>query len=186
MADQQENAEQQQPGGPQGNGKQSPIHGVFTWVITLAIVVGGGVGGFALAQLIAGAGPKNAHAQPAAPETDVFAPGEEGAGPWQYDLEPVLANLDEPGVTRFLRVTVTLVMAPEMDATKGGEFLKDKAPLLTDFVSGYISGLTLEQVRGQNNRNHIKREVQYGFNQVLFPDGKPYVHNVLFREFAVQ
>ncbi|MBE0534913.1 MAG: flagellar basal body-associated FliL family protein [Phycisphaerae bacterium] len=184
MADQ-ENTDQQQSGSARGDRKPSATQGLFTWVITLAIVVGGAVGGFALAQLIAGAGPKDVKARPTAPEEDFFAtPDSPGTAPWQYNLETVIANLDEPGVTRFLRVTITLVMAPE---TKGRVLLDDlKAPVLTDFVSSYIAGLTLERVRGQGNRNRIKREIQDGFNEILFPNSKPYVRDILFREFAVQ
>jgi len=187
MADQ-ENVDEQQSGSGQGDRKRSATQGLFTWVITLAIVVGGAVGGFALAQLIVGTGPEGVKAEPTAPEEEFFAAAApQGTAPWQYNLETVIANLDEPGVTRFLRVTITLVMAPEMDETKGRVFLDDlKAPVLTDYVSSYIAGLTLERVRGQGNRNRIKREIQDGFNDILFPDSKPYVRDILFREFAVQ
>jgi len=181
MADQ-DNTQQLKPVPAQA---KSSTQGVFMWVITLAIVIGGGVGGFALAQLVAQAGPKTAQAPEH--EEDFFSQVvEKGAKPWQYDLDAVIANLDEPGVTRFLRLTVTLEMSAQFDETKGRAFLQERTPLLTDFVSGYVSGLTLERVRGQNNRNRIKREIQAGFNDTLFPDAKPCVINVLFREFAVQ
>ncbi len=185
MPDQDEDLQQNKKTVEKDDAARSGPQGVFIWVITLAIVVGGTVGGFALAQLIAQAEPRNASAAKT-PEKDFFAADAQKTLPWQHDLEPVIANLDEPGVTRFLRVGVTLVMSPEMDQTKGQEFLNDRTPLLTDYISGYIAGLTLERVRGQNNRNRIKREIQAGFNDLLFPDAKPYVHNVLFREFAVQ
>lgn len=190
MVDMEENVQQQKPDASPEETRNT--QGVFAWVIAVAIVIGGGVGGFALAQLIAQAGPKNVQAKPSAPEPDFFASTQTTATPWQYDLDPVIGNLDEPGVTRFLRIAVTLVMSPEIDAVKGRAYLEGtetmdgKEPLLTDFLSSYISGLTLERVRGQNSCNRIKREIQDGFNDILFPDTKPYIQNVLFREFAVQ
>jgi flagellar basal body-associated protein FliL len=58
--------------------------------------------------------------------------------------------------------------------------------LLRDWLTTYFAGLSLEDVRGSRNLNRIKRDVQDQFNELLFPGTKPFVRQVLFREFAVQ
>ena len=168
--------------------------GLFTWLVLGAVVVAGATGGFALSQLMGGQD---------APPTDAAKPiGQDpkkafddllaqqnaaGATPWIYDtIEPVLANLDEPGVTRYVRITISLEISPEMDLEKGKAFLDQRTMVLRDWLTTYFAGLSLEDVRGSRNLNRIKRDVQDQFNELLFPGTKPFVRQVLFREFAVQ
>jgi flagellar basal body-associated protein FliL len=168
--------------------------GLFTWMVLGAVVIAGATGGFALSQLMGGQeDPAAAAVKPA--EQDNSKAFEEllanqnanGAAPWIYDaMEPVLANLDEPGVTRYVRVTVSLEISPEMDQEKGKAFLDQRMMLLRDWLTTYFAGLSLEDVRGSRNLNRIKRDVQDQFNELLFPGTKPFVRQVLFREFAVQ
>jgi len=195
MAEEEKNEEQLEEGAEQKTEEKSSGPGLMTWLLTAGIVLGCAVGGFALAQLLVSSGPKEAVAgeieeKPA----DFFESQENTDGePWQYDLKAVIGNLDEPGVTRYLRVSVTLVMSQEMDRVKGNEFLDGvegesagKKDNLVDYLSDYISGLTLERVRGQKNRRRIKKELTEGFNDLLFTDSKPFVASVLLKEFAVQ
>ena len=168
---------------------------LIVWLLTAGIVFGCAVGGFALAQLLVSSGPKEAKADVVEEKPTGFFEnqGDADKDPWQFELKAVIGNLDEPGVTRYLRVAVTLVLSPEMDKTKGLEFLggvenesPGKTGILADYLSDYISGLSLERVRGQKNRRRIKQELTEGFNELLFPDSKPYVKTVLLKEFAVQ
>lgn len=194
MAEEEKTEEEQAPENTESTestGEQkSSGSGLFAWLIIGAIVLGCAVGGFALAQLVAGQGAKPTEPEP--PEPTPFIINTDGQ-PWQYDLPPVIGNLDEPGVTRYLRVTTTLVISGELDEGTGMKFLDGesgvspgKKDILVDFMSDYISGLTLERVRGQKNRRRIKKEVTEGFNEVLFPGSKPFITTVLFKEFAVQ
>lgn len=163
---------------------------VFTWLILGAVVVAGSTGGFALSQLIGGQEPIAAQSEdtPALADNDINAilAKENGQDTWIEELEPVLANLDEPGVTRYVRVTVTLEMSSELDEIKGKQFLENKKMLLRDWMTTYFAGLTLEDVRGTRNLGRIKREVVNHFNEILFPNNRPFVNRVLFKEFAVQ
>ncbi len=163
------------------------------WGMLAAVVIGGSMGGFALCQLVGGtdsvcpaAGADSANP----PEKDFDDYLSQKAGdqmPWTYDqLEPVVANLDEPGVTRYVRISITLEMSPEMDPAKGVEYLDKQRLVLRDWLTTYFAGLSLEDVRGSRNLERIKRHVLDQYNEILFPSGRPYVKRILFKEFAVQ
>lgn len=195
MAEEEKNEEQAQEGAEQKGEEKSSRSSLMMWLLTAGIILGCAVGGFALSQLLVSSGPKEAVADVVEEKPSDFFESQKSTDgePWQFDLEAVIGNLDEPGVTRYLRVSVTLVMSPEMDKAKGKVFIggvKDesagKKGILRDYLSDYISGLTLERVRGQKNRRRIKKELTEGFNELLFPDSKPYLNSVLLKEFAVQ
>ena len=89
-------------------------------------------------------------------------------------------------MTRYVRVTVTLEMSSKLDRGKGEKYLEERNLILRDWLTTYFAGLSLEDVRGTRNLEKIKRQVQDQFNEILFPDGIPYVQRILFKEFAVQ
>ena len=200
MADDEEKKEQEskEDKKPGADDKKSIGIGLFTWLILAAVVIAGLAGGFALAQLMAGTGSdspqqpeaKENQADDGSPENKavndmlVDKPGDETL--WPYDLEPVVANLDEPGVTRYARVAITLQLDPQMDQEKGAVFLEGKKPVLIDWLTTYIAGLSLERVRGTRNLSRIKKEIRDSFNELLFPEGKPFIRDILFKEFAIQ
>lgn len=182
---------------PKAESKESAGFKLFTWLILGAVVIAGFAGGFALAQLLAGSGsdsPPQGEAEGAqadiTPENnavnDMLIDKPKDEKLWPFDLEPVIANLDEPGVTRYARVTITLQLSPQMDQEKGVLFLEEKKPILRDWLTTYIAGLNLERVRGTRNLGRIKRELRDSFNELLFPESKPFIHNILFKEFAIQ
>ncbi|MCE5186603.1 MAG: flagellar basal body-associated FliL family protein [Planctomycetaceae bacterium] len=164
--------------------------GLLYWILLAAVIAAGGTGGFALSQLIGGEDP-NSGLSPQQAENKKDAENamlatEQGQASWTQELEPVLANLDEPGVTRYVRVTVSLEMSPDMDPVKGKEFLDAKQMVLRDWMTTYFAGLSLEDCRGTRNLSRIKKEVVENFNKILFPNSRSFVQNVLFKEFAVQ
>lgn len=165
---------------------------LLSWLILAAVIVAGSTGGFALSQLISGPIPPMAEADVNGeatknPMDEILATNQEGNSNWLFEeLEPVLANLDEPGVSRFIRVLVTLEVSPDLDPEKGKLFLADKQVILRDWLTTYFAGLSLEDVRGSRNHSRIKEEIQEQFNQILFPNSRPFVTRVLFKEFAVQ
>ncbi|HIJ67086.1 MAG TPA: flagellar basal body-associated FliL family protein [Planctomycetes bacterium] len=186
-------AEQEQNTRDKG-GKASGLK-LFTWLILVAVVAAGFAGGFALAQLLAGSEtPSSTEAEQnrddvntennSAGDLLIDKPTDEKL--WSFELEPVIANLDEPGVTRYARVTITLQLSPQMDQEKGSLFLEEKKAILRDWLTTYIAGLNLERVRGTSNLGRIKKELRDSFNELLFPQSKPFINNILFKEFAVQ
>jgi len=182
---------------PKEESRKSSGVRLFTWLILAAVVIAGFAGGFALAQLLAGsdsASPIQGEAEgtqaDANPENnavnDMLIDKPKDEKLWPFDIDPVIANLDEPGVTRYARVTITLQLSPQMDREKGTPFLEEKKPILRDWLTTYIAGLNLERVSGTRNLSRIKIEVRDAFNELLFPQAKPFIHDILFKEFAIQ
>jgi flagellar basal body-associated protein FliL len=101
-------------------------------------------------------------------------------------LEPVVANLNEPGATRYVRAALTLEMSSELSAEKGAALLEQKKPLLTNLLTIYLAGLDIESTRGDKNLKRIQYEICETFNERLFPDGKGLIKGILIKEFAVQ
>ena len=105
---------------------------------------------------------------------------------WYYDLDPVIANLDVADVTRYVRASLTLEVTSEMDERKGTAFLDEKKPILTNWLTVYLASLGLDDIRGDSSLKRIQSQILDAFNEKLFPDSKPKIKHILFKEFAVQ
>ncbi|MGA2093428.1 MAG: flagellar basal body-associated FliL family protein [Sedimentisphaerales bacterium] len=105
---------------------------------------------------------------------------------WYYDLDPVVANLNEPGATRYVRAVLTLEMSPAITPEKGAAILAQKKPLLTNLMTIYLAGLSVDATRGDKNLKRMQAELTDTFNEKLFPDSAPLVKGILIKEFAVQ
>jgi len=112
--------------------------------------------------------------------------GGKSKGTWFFPLDPVVANLNEPTVTRYVRATLTMEIDAQVDQSKGTALIEEKKPLLTDWLTIYLASLSLEEIRGDKSLKRIQSQVVDGFNEKLFPDAKPQIKSVLFKEFAVQ
>ncbi len=193
MADVDETKEQKGPGEEKGQ-KKSFIGRFLPWMIIAAVVVFCAGAGFGLGRLFAGSGePEAAQAGPKPDESnqveDLTADNDStnGSGKvWYYDLDPVIANLNEPGVSRYVRASFTLEISSETDQKKGAAFLDEKKPVLTDMLFVYLSGLSLKDVQGDKNLKSIQSRVRELFNEKLFPDSKPQIKRVLIKEFPIQ
>jgi len=179
--------------------------GIVAWAIVAVSVVLCAGSGFFLGRLFAGSDkPKaqppqadqsassdseaTAKDAPAAEGTPAAegAPAAEGEEWWYYDLEPVVANLDEPGVTRYVRATITLEISSALEKAKSEKLLEQKKPILKNWLTIYLASLTLEDTRGDRNLKRIQLQILDAFNERLFPDAKPQIKQILFKEFAVQ
>jgi flagellar basal body-associated protein FliL len=105
---------------------------------------------------------------------------------WYYDLDPVVANLNEPGATRYVRAVLTLEMNPAITPDKAESLLAQKKPLLTNLMTIYLAGLSVDETRGDKNLKRIQSELADTFNEKLFPDSAPLIKGILIKEFAVQ
>jgi flagellar basal body-associated protein FliL len=109
----------------------------------------------------------------------------EGAEFGYYDFEPIVVNLDEPRLARYIRVTITLVIKAENHSAAKAALDKRK-PELKNWLTTYFASCTLDNVRGAPSMNRLRREILDAFTQQLWPNQKPLVEQVLFKEFAVQ
>jgi flagellar basal body-associated protein FliL len=165
---------------------------IVPWIIIAAVVVVAAVAGLVLGRLLTSAKPQPAASAPSTnqpPAAEQLKPDKPGAAKedvWYFDLEPVVANLDEPGATRYVRAAFTLEMSAEISAEKGTAFLQQKKPLLTNLLTIYLAGLNIEATRGDKNLKRIQSDICDTFNERLFPDGKHLIKRILIKEFAVQ
>ncbi len=193
MAEVDDTKEQKEPQAEKGE-KKSFIGRFLPWMIIAAVVVVCAGAGFGLGRLFAGPGETEAaEASPKPDESnqveDLTADDDSTSGSgkvWYYDLDPVIANLNEPGVSRYVRASFTLEISAETDPKKGAAFFDEKKPILTDMLFVYLSGLSLKDIQGDKNLKGIQSRIREFFNEKLFPDSKPQIKRVLIKEFPVQ
>jgi flagellar basal body-associated protein FliL len=174
------------------NEKSSSGGGMLQWIIMAVVVAVCAGAGFGLGRLFAafhtpGAPKPSQQNEPAQVEHLKTNGSTTGPGKnWFYDLEPVVANLDEPGATRYVRATLTLEISGEVDKEKGAALLAEKKPLLTSWLTIYLASQTLEDTRGEKNLKRIQSQILDVFNEKLFPNAKPQIRQILLKEFAIQ
>jgi len=193
MADADEEKDKGKGKGEKGD-KKSFMGRFLPWIIIGAVVTVSAGAGFGLGRILAGPavpppsetdanGDQSAQAQNLNPDE---GSADDSAKVWYYDLEPVIANLNEPGVSRYVRASFTLEMSGETEQKKGTALLDEKKPILTDMLFVYLSGLSLRDIQGDKNLKSIQSRIRELFNERLFPDSKPQIKRVLIKEFPVQ
>ena len=133
---------------PPKKGKASKL---LTCLVPLLAVVLCAGGGFVVGRLFGTRGQaQNVSASEQPDPTAALPPikAADAGSSWYYDLEPVVANLNEPGVTRYVRVTLTLEIDSQLAEKDGIGFLEQRKPLLKNWLTLFISNLTLEDIRG--------------------------------------
>ena len=158
--------------------------------ILVVVVLLCGAGGFGLSLIFAKQDPateetEQVEEEPTDAAAQLLADSDE-AKPWIFEMSPIIANLDEPGATRIIRVTFIIEMAAEMDKEKGTEFLEGQQHHLRDWAATYLTGLTLDKVGGSRSRERIKLTAHENFSGILFPNAKSYVKAILIKDYIIQ
>jgi flagellar basal body-associated protein FliL len=188
----QENVQDEKRKGLERTPDKAPSHGLLSWLMAAAIVAVLTVAGFLVGRLFGTRGPaQTAAAAEQAGVTEPVRPPEAGAESksgqsWYYDLEPAVANLNEPGVTRYVRVALTLDVDGALAEKEGKVFLDQKKPLLKHWLTLYLANQTVDAIRGEKNLLRMQAQISDIFNRGLFPDRKPRIRRILFKEFAIQ
>ncbi len=149
-------------------------------LLGVALVIAGvcAAAGFGLGRMLA---PEQAEAE--SPERP--APDEPGGNYAYYTEFPAITvNLDDPQLSRYIRATITLAIHPR-DYASAKTLIEAKTPELKNWLTVYLAGCTLNDVRGPKNLNRIRREIADAFNARL-SDEKLIIRDVLFKDFAVQ
>jgi flagellar basal body-associated protein FliL len=165
---------------------------IMPWLIALVVVVICGGAGFTVGRLFGTRG--KAQTVSASEKTEpatTESPKESAAGAndetsWYYDLEPTVANLNEPGVTRYVRIALTLEVGNGLGDKEGLPLLDQKKPLMKHWLTLYLSNQTVETIRGEKNLRQVQTQIADVLNQNLFPSTKPRIVRVLFKELAIQ
>jgi len=190
-----EDVEKQEDSKTEETDKKTSTGGFLQWIIIAVVVVVCAGAGLGLGRLFAGSGEaqtaelsqQDQSAQMEGLKADVLdLTGGDSQKTWYYDLEPVVANLNEPGATRYVRAAMTLEVSSDVDEEKGTVFLEEKKPLLTNWLTIYLASLSIEDIRGDKGLKRIQSEVLDAFNERLFPDSRPQIKKILFKEFAIQ
>ncbi len=94
-------------------------------------------------------------------------------------VEDFIVNLNEPRSTRYLKVKFTLELGEAST-----EVLGARKDIVRDAVLTYLSGLTVDDVRGSETKAALREELVHRINEAIgIEDG---VKNVMFTEFVVQ
>lgn len=187
-----EKKEKQEATKTEAGDKKSLVGRLLPKIMVAVVVVIFASAGFTLGRLFAGSG---AAQTPGASEQEQSAQVEkleakdsadDDKKTWFFDLEPVVANLDVADVIRYVRASLTLEVSSEVDEKKGTAYLNEKKPILTNWLTVYLASLGLDDIRGDRSLKRIQSQVLDAFNEKLFPDSKPKIKRILFKEFAVQ
>lgn len=191
MADKKD-VEKQKESKPEKTDEKASGGGILQWIIMAVVVVLFSGSGFVLAKLLAGSGMLETaeSSSQEQSEMDELTADDDSAKDsqktWYYNLEPVVANLDVPDVTRYVRASLTMEVSAGMEKDKTIAFFERKNPLLKNWLTIYLASLTLEDIRGDRNLKRIQSQILDAFNEKLFPDAKPQIKKILFKEFAIQ
>jgi flagellar FliL protein len=190
MADE-PNATPQQPASePQTQLPKGGLGKIMPWLIpALTLLVCAGAG-FTISRMFGAAGGRTASAAQERPAEAAVEPQpspEAAKGEtWYYDLDAVIANLNEPGVTRYVRVALTVEVGNGLAEEPGKVFLDRKKPLMKHWLTLYLSNQTVDGIRGERNLRLVQSQIAEALNQGLFPDSKPKIVRVLFKELSIQ
>ena len=187
MADEEkiENSEQttEEASSKKGIGKMLP------WLMpVLALVICAGAG-FMVSRIFGTRGAAQNVAAAETPDPASKLPplnGVDAEATWYYDMEAVVANLNEPNVSRYVRVTLTLEFGNGLAEKDGLPFIEERLPLLKNWLTLFMSNQTVEDIRGERNLRQVQSQIADMFNQGLFPDSKPCIKRVLFKELSIQ
>jgi flagellar basal body-associated protein FliL len=197
MADTDEARPAESPPGPDTAAAPATRHEDLKPLLLLCagIVILAAGAGYGTAMLLKG--PKTADASTPAVETPTKTPAATtthtaaGTHPpvakgdfYYYDFEPIVVNLDEPRLARYVRVTITLAIRPE-ETEAARTILEKRKPELKNWLTVFFASCTLEQIRGAANLNRLRREILDSLNDQLWPDQKSPIHHVLFKDLAV-
>ncbi len=192
MADQEENPEKSPAAEFDAPPVQGPHAKILPWVVPAIVVLVFAMGGFLVGRSFGTRGQAQTAAGAESRGAKDAAPPKEPAlkdGPsqnWYFDLDPVVVNLNDPGVTRYVRIGLTLEINGTLDEKEGKAFLDQKKPLMKHWLTLYLSNQTIEDARGEKNLMRMQTQISETLNAGLFPEGKPRIKSVLFKEFAIQ
>lgn len=135
-----------------------------------------GASGFATFKLVTAAEAAPAHGEkekelPPGPVNKIEGP--------VVPLDPFVVNLDEPGTSRYLKVTIQL----ELHDHESEEHLEHSKQLVRDSILSYLSGLTVKDTLGSEAKEKIRKDMIASMDKLL---GEGRVRRIFLSEFVVQ
>ena len=190
MADLDDKKEEQKESKTEEKESKSLVKKLLPWVIMIIVVSLCAGAGLGLGNILAGTNQEKEGDETQTKQTDNekvnSVDTKHSKNVWYYELDPVVANLNEPSVARYVSASLTLQISSNVDEKEYKSVIDEKKPILTDWLTVYLAGLSLEETRGDNNLKTIQSQILEAFNEILFKDSKPQIKQILFRAFAVQ
>jgi len=153
---------------PSGGAKTSKI-------VLVLLVLNLGASGFGTFKTVTA---KPAHAPPPHEEKHETNEKIEVTGPVMA-LDPFVVNLDEPGQSRYLKVTMQLeLVKPDAQA-----LIEKNKQVIRDAVLSYLSGLKLADTLGVPAKDKLRADVMKKLEEIV---GEHKVRRMFFQEFVVQ
>jgi flagellar FliL protein len=110
------------------------------------------------------------HAGEAPPTSEVTGP--------VVALDPFIVNLDEPGTSRYLKITLEVELMPH-----GEEVIVKSKQLIRDTILSHLSGLHVKDTLGAEAKDKIRSDLMAKLSKLLGPDR---VRRMFFVDFVVQ
>lgn len=140
-------------------------------IIGAVVVLMGGGGGAAFMVMGGGGGSAQAAEKPELPASELGK---------VMPLDSFIVNLNEAKSTRYLKVTVHVELSDESVE----EVVTERMVLIRDRVLTYLSGLGIDDVRGEEPKEAIREMLVSRVNEAINMDSG--VRSILFAEFVVQ
>lgn len=102
-----------------------------------------------------------------------------------YTFPPITVNLNEPAMSRYIKMHIVLAIAPA-DFKEAEEVLKKKEPEVISRLTEFLADFTLTDLNGTENLNRLLRSIEDRLNDQLWPDQRRLIDHVLFKEFWIQ
>ncbi len=150
-------------------------------VAVVCAIVAAGVCATVVAMAVSGGPAGNVPETP----TSGDAPKAEDPGVF-VSFGDVIANLAEDRLTRYVKVKITLQVNSDQASAIQKIMDGPQKAVFQNWLLTYLSDKQLQDVKGANAMNTLRREIQDGFNALLAAQGDYKVERVLFEEFNVQ
>ena len=153
-------------------------------VVGIGLTLGAVVLGIAVAYAVTNK-PPAAPQEGAAAEAVEAAPGPQGE--WVYvPFGSTVVNLAGGRLTRYLQVTINLKVKKESAEVVQAQIEEAQNAVLKNWLLVHLSDKRIEEVEGGASIKRLQREIEDGFNAILFESCGCKVDEVLFEEFNIQ
>lgn len=160
---------------PETKPAEKPAGGKSSKIIPILLVLNLGASGFATFKL---ATAKAAAPAAAVEHADSGTPSSEVTGP-VVALDPFVVNLDEPGQSRYVKVTLQVELVAKDD-----EHVLEKSKLaIRDMILSHLSGLKLADTLGAAAKDKLRTDLMAKLETIV---GEHKVRRMFFQEFVVQ
>jgi len=161
--------------------KKSPLVNMLIWGVIAAVGIGAG---FATPMFLMGGPDKDVEAAEKEPEEMLPIPDPtEEVG--FVEFKELVVNFNDPRFSRYLKMSFSL-QVPKSQMEDVAKLLEEKNDVLKNWLIGHIADKKVEDIRGKQGTNRLRREIHDAFNQLLFKDGIERIQDVLFKELNIQ